>query len=410
MKKTVLRRYARLIARVGVNVQKGQCVIIYAQLDQPEFVTMLTDECYKAGAKEVSVEFSHGPLQKLHNRHASLKTLSTLKEWEKAKQEYMCDVVPCRIHLLSEDPDGLKGINIEKYTKWNQARRAAIKPYRQIREAKGEQWCIAAVPGKAWAKKVFPDLRPAAAVEALWDAILTASRVTEDPEKAWQEHNANLKAKCAYLNDLKLKRLHYTSKNGTDLTVGLMPQGMFCGGCDVHAGLTKAAFNANIPSEECFTSPKKGEAEGIVYSSKPLVWDGQIMDRFWIRFEKGKAVDCGAEVGEDLLKKLIAMDEGAAYLGECALVPWESPINKTGLLFYNTLFDENACCHLALGRGFYDTVRGGENMSQEEMHALGVNDSILHEDFMIGTEDLSIDGITENGDTVAIFRDGTWAF
>ena len=406
MNKTTLRRYARLIARVGAGVQKGQPVMIYAQLDQPDFVTMLTDECYKAGASEVMVEFSHEPLQKLHTRHASVKTLSTLKEWEKAKLQYAVDTLPCRILLLSEDPDGLKGINVEKYTKWQQARIAAIKPYRSQRDGK-EQWCIAAVPGKAWAKKVFPLLRPAAAVEALWKAILTASRVTEDPEQAWEEHNANLKEKCKKLNDLHLKSLHYTASNGTDLTVGMMPEGRFCGGREVT--LSGKPFNPNIPSEECFISPKKGEADGIVYSSKPLVWDGQIMDKFWLRFEGGKVVESDAEVGADLLKKLLSMDEGASYLGECALVPWESPINQTGVLFYNTLFDENACCHLALGRGFYDTVDDCHNRTHEEMHALGVNDSILHEDFMIGTEDLNIDGITESGKTVAIFRNGTWA-
>ena len=216
-----------------------------------------------------------------------------------------------------------------------------------------------------------------------------------------------MKGKCKILNELQLKSLHYTAENGTDLTVGMIPEAHFCAGQEVT--LSGKRFNPNIPSEECFISPKKGEAEGIVYASKPLVWDGQIMDKFWLRFEGGKVVDCGAEVGEELLKKLIAMDEGAAYLGECALVPWESPINKTGILFYNTLFDENACCHLALGRGFYDTIENCHDRTHEEMHELGVNDSLIHEDFMIGTEDLCIDGITQDGKTVAIFRNGTWA-
>ena len=407
MKKTVLRSYAHLIARVGAGVQKGQPVRLIAELDQPEFVTMVAEECYRAGASKVSVEFTHQPLEKLKVRFCNLKTLTTVEDWEKAKLQHQVDTIPCRIYLLSEDPDGLSGINEEKYTKYIQARTKVIRHYRNQVDGK-EQWCIAAVPGKAWAKKVFPHLRPAAAVEALWNAILTASRVTEEPEKAWEEHNRNIHARCKHLNDLQIRSLHYYAANGTDFTVGMIPEARFCGGQEVTA--FGRVYNPNIPSEECFISPKKGEAEGIVYSSKPLCWDGRIIDRFFIRFEGGKAVSCGAEVGEEMLKKLIAMDEGAAYLGECALVPWESPINKTGILFYNTLFDENACCHLALGKGFSDTIEGCHERTQEEIRKLGVNESIIHEDFMIGTEDLNIDAVTANGETVAIFRNGTWAF
>ena len=407
MKKTVLRRYARLIARVGAGVQKGQAVTVFAQLDQPEFVTMLAEECYRAGASDVRVEFSHQPLEKLRYRHAGLKTLSRTEEWEKAKMQHQADTLPCRILLLSEDPDGLKGVNNEKYAKASQARGAVAKYYRDLRDGK-EQWCIAAVPGKAWAKKVFPGKSASQAVEALWQAILTASRVTEDPEQAWKEHNENLHARCAYLNSLHLRSLHYTAGNGTDFTVGMMPEAVFCAGqektCD------GKAYNPNIPSEECFISPKRGVAEGIVYSSKPLSWQGQIIDEFWIRFQDGKAVESGAKQGAELLEKMLTMDEGASYLGECALVPWESPINRTGILFYNTLFDENACCHLAVGRGFTDTIRDCHQRSQQEMAALGVNESIIHVDFMIGTEDLSIDGVTEDGETVPLFRNGTWAF
>ena len=407
MKKSVLRRYARLIARVGAGVQKGQPVRILAELDQPEFVTMVAEECYRAGASQVRVEFSHLPLEKLKVRHCSLKTLTAVEDWEKAKLQHQVDTLPCRILLLSEDPDGLVGVNADKYAKYQQAQIKVRRYYRNLSDGR-EQWCIAAVPGKAWAKKVFPQLRPAAAVEALWQSILTASRVTEDPEQAWAEHNRNIHARCAHLNSLRLRSLHYTAGNGTDLTVGMIPQARFCGGQETTA--LGRSYNPNIPSEECFISPKKGEAEGIVYSTKPLIWDSQTIDKFWIRFHEGRAVDCGAQVGEDLLKKLIAMDEGAAYLGECALVPWESPINQTGILFYNTLFDENACCHLALGKGFSDTIENCHEKTLGEIHALGVNESIIHEDFMIGTEDLCIDGVTESGETVPVFRRGTWAF
>ena len=353
MKKSVLREYARLIVRCGVNVRKGQEVIIYAGLDQPEFVQMVVEEAYKAKAKKVIVEWLYQPLEKLNIRHQSLKTLGTVEEWEKARQEHFCDVLPCRIYLESEDPDGLKGINMEKAAKARQLRHPILKSYRDRRENR-DQWCIAAVPGAAWAKKVFPGLRTSAAVEKLWEAIVATSRVTDDPIAAWEAHNADLKSRCDYLNGLHIRSLHYTAENGTDLTVEMIPEAVWCGGRET--SLQGIAFNPNIPSEECFISPKKGCAEGIVYATKPLSYQGQLIENFSIRFENGRAVEARAERGEELLNTMLSMDEGAAYLGECALVPQRSPIAESGLLFYNTLFDENAACHLALGFGFADTI------------------------------------------------------
>lgn len=407
MKKTVLREYARLIVRCGVNVQKGQSVLIYAGLDQPEFVQMVVEEAYKAKAKKVVVEWSYQPLQKLHVRYQSVKTLGAVPEWQKAKQEHLCEVLPARIHLVSEDPDGLKGINMEKVSKANQMAYPILKPYVDRRENK-EQWCIAAVPGAAWAKKVFPGMRTSAAMEKLWEAILFTSRVTDDPVKAWEEHNADLQARCAYLNSLNIRSLHYTADNGTDLTVGMIDDGVWKGGGD--ESLQGIFFNPNIPTEECFISPKRGEAEGIVYSTKPLSYRGQLIENFSVRFEGGKAVEVKAEKGEDVLKTMIAMDEGAAYLGECALVPQKSPIAESGTLFYNTLFDENAACHLALGMGFADTIKDFQNKTLEECRALGVNDSMIHEDFMIGCDTMNIDAICADGHVVPIFRSGNWAF
>ena len=407
MKKTVLREYAKLIVRCGVNVQKGQEVTIYADLDQPEFVAMVVEEAYKAKAKKVTVEWNYQPLQKLHVRYQSVKALGTVTEWQKAKQEHICQVLPARIHLISEDPDGLKGINMEKVSKANQMAYPILKPYRDRRESR-EQWCIAAVPGAAWAKKVFPGMRTSTAMEKLWEAILTTSRVNEDPVKAWEAHNADLQNRCNYLNSLNIRSLHYTAKNGTDLTVGMIPEGEWKGGGDTT--LQGVFFNPNIPTEECFISPKKGEAEGIVYSTKPLSYRGQLIENFYVKFAGGKAVEVGAEKGEDVLKTVIAMDEGAAYLGECALVPQHSPICESGILFYNTLFDENAACHLALGMGFVDTIQDFENKTLDECRALGVNDSMIHEDFMIGCDSMNIDAVCADGKTVAIFRDGNWAF
>ena len=407
MKKTVLREYARLIVRCGVNVQKGQEVLIYAELDQPEFVKLVVEEAYKAKAKEVTVHWDYQPLQKLHTRYQSVKTLGEVKQWQKERQQHYCDALPCRIYLMSEDPDGLKGVNMKKMAKARQLSYPILKPYLDQRENK-QQWCIAAVPGAAWAKKVFPGLPKGKAMEKLWEAILTTSRVNEDPVKAWEQHNEDLKARCDYLNGLGIESLHYTANNGTDLTVGLIEESCFRGGGDT--SLQGIYFNPNIPTEECFISPMKGKAEGVVYATKPLSYQGQLIENFHIRFENGKAVEAKAEKGEELLNTLIAMDEGAAYLGECALVPQASPIAESGLLFYNTLFDENAACHLALGMGFADTIRDFQDKTLEECRALGINDSMVHEDFMIGCDSMNIDATTRDGKVVPIFRNGNWAF
>ncbi len=407
MKKTVLREYARLIVRCGVNVQKGQEVMVYADLDQPEFVQLVVEEAYKAKAKKVIVEWNYQPLAKIHTRYQSLKTMGTVPQWQLERRQYMVDTVPCRIHLISEDPDGLKGMNMQKLAKARQMTYPILKPYADKLEGK-QQWCIAAVPGPAWAKKVFPGERTSVAVKKLWEAILSTSRVNEDPVKAWEEHNKDLHNRCQYLNSLGITQLHYTARNGTDLTVGMIPQAQFCGGAEVsRQGIT---FNPNIPTEECFISPMKGQAEGIVYSTKPLSYQGQLIDNFSLRFENGKAVEAKAEVGEELLKTMLSMDEGAAYLGECALVPQKSPICQSGLLFYNTLFDENAACHLAMGMGFADTIKDHHDMTLEQCRELGINDSMIHEDFMIGCDSMNIDATCADGKVVPIFRNGNWAF
>ncbi len=407
MKKSVLREYARLIVRCGVNIQKGQELIIAAGLDQPEFVTMVVEEAYKANARKVTVDWHYDPLTKYHVRYQSVKTLGEVTDWQKAKQEHYCQILPATLYLVSEDPDGLKGVNMTKMAKGRQLSYPILKPYRDRRENQ-YQWCIAAVPGKAWAKKVFPGMRANAAMEKLWEAILSTSRVDDDPVKAWEVHNADLKNRCDYLNSLSIRSLHYTAANGTDLTVGMIPEAVFCGGSEqTKAGIV---FNPNIPTEECFISPMRGQAEGIVYSTKPLSYQGQLIENFWLRFEAGKAVEAGAEKGEALLKQMISMDEGAAYLGECALVPQASPISESGILFYETLFDENAACHLAMGAGFADTIRDHHSKTLEECRALGINDSMIHVDFMVGCDSMDIDAVCADGRTVPIFRGGNWAF
>ena len=407
MKKTALKEYAKLIVRCGMNVQKGQEVLIRAQLDQPEFVQMVVEECYKAKAKEVTVQWNYQPLEKIHVRNQSVKTMGTVKEWEKARQQYYCDTLTATLYLMSEDPDGLKGMNTEKMAKARQMSYPILKPYSDAREGR-QQWCIAAVPGAAWAKKVFPGLRTSMAMEKLWEAILSASRVNADPIKAWEAHNADLAKRCAYLNSLGIESLHYTAQNGTDLTVGMIPQARFCGGGETTR--QGVYFNPNIPTEECFISPMRGKAEGIVYATKPLSYHGQLIENFFIRFENGKAVEAKAEKGEELLNTMISMDEGAAYLGECALVPQKSPICESGLLFFNTLYDENAACHLALGMGYADTIEDHHNKTLDECRELGINDSMIHEDFMIGCDTMNIDAVCADGRVVPVFRNGNWAF
>ena len=408
MRKTQLQRYAKLIVKTGLNVKKGQTVFIAAGLDQPDFVTMVVEECYKAGAAEVYVEWSHQPVDKLSSNYRSLESLSEMKPWVKAKWQFKADNLSCRLFIESEDPDGMSGVDQEKMSKARRALYPTLKPFRQAIENK-HQWCIAAVPGKAWAKKVFPDLPEKKAVEEMWKVILYTSRADgRNPIQAWKQHNDDLSARCQYLNGLNLQYLQYKSANGTDFTVELNEDGVFCGGKE--KTLKNRVFNPNIPSEEVFTTPKAGAAEGIVYSSKPLSYMGQLIENFSVRFEGGKAVEVKAEKGEELLKQMISMDEGAAKLGEVALIPYDSPISNSGVLFYNTLFDENASCHLAFGHGFNECLKGYENYTDEQCKQHGVNDSMIHVDFMIGTKDMSIVGVTRMGEKVQIFKDGNWAF
>lgn len=408
MQKSILKNYAKLLARTGLNVQKGQDVVIYASIEQQEFALMVAEECYRAGARRVFPEWSYQPLAKLNATERSLEEMSRVMPWEEEKVSKQLRTLPARLYIESADPDRMQGIDFEKYASAMQARSAILKPYRDQYENK-EQWCIAAAAGADWAKKVFPkEKSAAAAVEKLWRAIIDVSRANGNPIANWTEHNKDLSKRCAYLNGLGLASLEYKSENGTDLRVGLMPEGVFAAGGE--KTLSGVFFNPNIPSEEVFTTPKRGEAEGIVYSTKPLYYQGQLIRNFSIRFEGGMAVEVHASQGEAVLKKMISMDEGAAYLGECALVPYDSPISNSKILFYNTLFDENAACHLALGRGFSNCVRDYEKYSEDEIKALGVNDSMIHEDFMIGCDDLEITGVTRNGVRVPIFRGGNWAF
>ena len=407
MEEKLLRDYARLIACQGGHVVKGDIVWINAGLDQPDFVTMVVEECYKAGAKEVTVYWHHDPVAKQQYKYETIGSLSSVTPMQAAKFKYWVKKLPAVIHIVSDDPDAMKGVNQNKVTKAMMKRYPKIKKYRDAIDGK-YKWCIAAVPGKAWAKKVFPKLSEEEAIEALWAAILKTSRVDgNDPVKNWDEHNAFLIGQRDKLGKLGLKKLIYKASNGTDFQVELIDKMTWGGGVEVAPN--KGQFNPNIPSEEVFTTPMRGKAEGTLVASKPLSYQGQLIEDFSISFKDGKVSEVKAKKNQALLEKMVKMDEGASMLGEVALVPFESPINQTGILFYETLFDENACCHVALGAGFPDLYPGALDMSMEERTALGINDSMIHVDFMIGTRDLSIIGIDKDGKQVQIFKDGTWA-
>ena len=407
MDREQLVKYAELIVKKGLNIDPGQEVLIVASLDQPEFVRTVAEMCYKAGASRVVTEWADMPLAKLAMTYQSEEKLAEVTTWELAKLKWRADELPARLWLDSDDPDGMAGIDQGKRARAQMKRFPVIKPYRDAAENK-HQWCIAGVPGIPWAKKVFPVLSAEAAVEKLWAAILHAARAEGDPLKNWDEHNATIHRRCDKLNAYKFEFLEYRAPNGTDFRVGLMPQGIFAGGCETD--LNGRVFNPNIPSEEIFTSPKRGIADGVLVATKPLSYQGSLIEDFSIRFAEGRAVEVRAKRGQEALEKMIAMDAGAPYLGECALIAHDSPISNMGILFYNTLYDENASCHVALGRGFDCCVADYAKYSQDELHEMGVNDSMIHVDFMIGGAELDIDGVTAGGEKVPVFRKGAWCF
>ena len=403
-----IREYARLVVRTGVNAQPGQEIVISCPVEHYEFARLLIEEAYSAGAGEVIMKWSDSVETRQYYENASEEVLSTVPEWKAESYNYYSRRGAGYISVSGSDPESLKGVDPKKMHIRSAAMDKALEEHYKLMMSSEIPWTVAAVPQKQWAKKVFPGLPKGKAVEKLWEAILSASRVTDDPVKAWDEHNADLKKRCDYLNSLSIRSLHYTADNGTDLTVGMIPEAVFCGGGEVsRQGIF---FNPNIPTEECFISPMRGQAEGIVYSTMPLSYNGQLIENFSLRFENGKAVEAKAEKGEELLNTMITMDEGAAYLGECALVPQHSPIAESGLLFYETLFDENASCHLAMGAGYADTIRDHHSKTLQECQDLGINDSMIHVDFMIGCDSMNIDAICEDGKVVPIFRNGNWAF
>lgn len=408
MNQKILKDYARLIVRTGVNVQKDQDVIISASVDDAYFVKEVVQEAYEAGAGKVMVDWNYQPLTKMAYEYQSVESLSEVSVWEEEKMKWKAEKLPAMIHISSADPDGLKGIDQTKMLQVQKNTGPLRMKYMEMMENK-YQWTIVGIPGVAWAKKIFPDLSEKDAMEALWDAILKVTRVYGDPLQNWQEHNENLASKTKLLNELGIKTLHYQSANGTDFKIDIDQRLAFLAGGE-HT-LDGVYYQPNMPTEECFTSPIKTSANGVVMATKPLSVRGVLVDDFGFRFENGKVVEVMAKdkTAKSVLESLIQTDDGASMLGEVALVPFDSPINQTGLLFFNTLYDENACCHLALGRAFNECIKGYTNMSAEEIKAVDLNQSLIHVDFMIGSADLTIDALTYDGKEIQIFKDGTWA-
>lgn len=410
VRKERIRKYARLVAHTGLRVEPGEEVWIEAGLDQPEFVGMVVEECYKLKAKSVTVRWNYPPIAKMAYKYQTVATLGKVKSFEKERLKYAVKHLPTRLYIESDDPDALKGVNQLKMAKASQKAYRVIKPFRDKMEDK-YKWCIIGVPGKEWAEKVFPDLKGEDAINALWDAILYTVRVDEnDPVENWEKHNAFLHEKQKQLIDLDLRKLIYHASNGTDFEVELIPHSLW--GCGSEALKDGRVYNPNMPTEEVFTSPFAGKCEGKLVASKPLSYNGEIIDDFYVVFKNGKVSEVHAKKNQKLLETMVKMDECSCMLGEVALVPFESPINQTNMLFYNTLYDENACCHVALGAGFIMTLAEAHerDLSVEEAKELGINDSIIHVDFMIGTRDLDIVGITAKGERIQIFKNGTWAF
>lgn len=411
MKQELLKQYARFAVEVGVNPQSCQTLIINAPVEAADFARTCAEVAYEAGAKQVVVYYNDEKLSRIQMERTQVEVLEDVKPtvYRRYLDYFESQGGACILHIIASDPDIYAGIDPEKIARASKARSIATEPYREYVMKDKVQWTIVAIPSEAWAKKVFPQ-ETAHALEKLWQAIFDVCRVQEggDVVALWKEHIAQMIHRRDFINSLDIDTLHLTSANGTDLTIGLADHALWKGATSVTPeGYT---FIANIPTEEVFTAPHKDRVDGIVYGTKPYVYNGTVIENFWVRFEKGKVVEHHAEKNEEVLGKLLDTDEGARHIGEIALVPASSPINKSGLLFFNTLFDENAACHIAFGAGYPGTVKGGESLSEAELQALGVNKSLVHEDVMIGAEDMTIIATSKSGKETLIFEKGEWAF
>ncbi|CAM4395063.1 aminopeptidase [Paenibacillus tarimensis] len=405
---TKLARYAELIVRTGINIQPGQTLVINAALDSAELVRLAVKKAYEAGAYLVKVNWSDDVVSRLRYDMAADESFLEEPKWYAGEMLELVENNAAVLHIVSANPDLLAGVPQERIMNYQKTYGKAMSKYRQYVQSDKFSWSIAAAPSAAWAAKVFPDVPEQERISRMWEAIFKAVRVDqEDPVAAWQEHIRNLNAKSDYLNAKKYNKLHYIAP-GTDLTIEL-PEGHIWVAAD-SISEKGTAFVANMPTEEVFTAPSAAGVNGKVTSTKPLSYGGTLIDKFTLTFENGRVTEATAEQGEETLKGLLAMDEGSARLGEIALVPHRSPISESNILYYNTLYDENASNHLALGSAYAFCLEGGKGMSQEQLRERGLNTSITHVDFMIGSGEMDIYGITADGSKEAVFLKGEWAF
>lgn len=404
-----LEKYAELLIVKGCAFKEGQELFVRSPIQVAQFTRMVVACAYRHGARHVTVSWSDEAISRLAYDNAPLEVFEATPSWQAELNNSMARNNAAVLTILSDDPQAMKGVDQRKVMARVVSNHEACKEFYDALDRGRCVWCIAGAASPVWASQVFPELDEAAATERLWEAILDTSRVTDDPCKAWDEHRESFEERKAWLNAQQFSKLHYTASNGTDLTVGLIEGSHWEGGGQMGAdGVTY--FFPNIPTEEIFTSPDRLATEGVVHSALPLIHNGSPVEDFWIRFESGRAVECDARVGRDVLQGIIDTDDKSCFLGECALVPFDSPIRNTGVLFLETLYDENASCHLALGKGFPEVLEGGYDMSADELLSAGLNESAAHVDFMIGTADLNITGIKPDGTEVAVFVDGNWAF
>ncbi|WP_258729146.1 aminopeptidase [Bacillus atrophaeus] len=403
-----LSTYALLAVEVGVNVQKGQHVVVNASTEVRDFVRLIVKHAYEKGAKHVTVNWQDDEVSRLKYELAPPEAFDEYPEWEAKGKEALAEKGAAFISVVSSSPDLLKGIESKRIAAFQKAAGKALHTYRQYIQSDKVSWTVIGAASAGWASKVFPGHSEKEAIQLLWEEIFNTTRVNEEnPVQAWKEHDQTLHEKVDHLNAKHYSALHYQAE-GTDLTIELPKKHVWAGAGSINENGNE--FMANMPTEEVFTLPQKDGVNGTVSSTKPLSYGGNIIDNFTLTFKNGRIVDIKAEKGEDILKELVETDEGSHYLGEVALVPHDSPISKSDILFYNTLFDENASNHLAIGSAYAFNIEGGKQMSREELVKEGLNESITHVDFMIGSKDMSIDGITADGKREPVFRNGNWAF
>lgn len=406
MKLELLRQYAQLIVQNGLHVQKGQPVIIYASMYQNDMTRLCVEEAYKAGASTVEVFYHDDEITRLKYTYESLEQLSNIDEWKIESKHSLLKKGACVLHLISDVPGVLKDVDAKKRETASMAMSKASKHIQEYTMLNKTQWCVAAVPNEKWALQVFPELTEKEAVETLWKYILQCVRVYEGgcAKQEWKQLNEDLKRREQILNAYQFDKLLFSNMKGTKLEVSLVKNHIWCGGSE--KTINGIEFQPNIPTEEIFTMPEKTGVNGIVYATRPLLYQGVLIKDFWLSFKDGKVVAYDAKEGKDALTALIEFDKGSCYLGEVALVPNSSPISKSNILFYNTLFDENAACHLALGDAYPTTVKNGENMNETQLKEVGANHSLTHVDFMFGSSDMKVVGVCEDQSEVLVFENG----